>query len=353
MLRLYSEIQIADKIFTFVNQVEITSSWDKFTDTAVITLPLKLVFDGETITGCDDAQRLFRRGDQVIIRLGYFPDLTTVFTGFVREVHNDSPMWIECEDASYLLKQNLLNFTMGAGATLTQFLDRMMEEIAAVEGLRPLPFEVTRRNPDRPIIITATKPENTADDYEGKGLRVKNVNFIQMLQQLKRQYGLVAFVRDGVLKVGLAYDAEDRNEYELSFQRNIIEDDLTFRCGGDVKIKMVVKSIVDGEKKGEIITHVVETGDPNGETKTFFLYNGEEDEDQLRDIGEAEIIKYKYDGYRGSFTTFGDPIVRHGDLVTLVDKRYPEREGRYLVDEVVTNFGMMGFRQKITLGPEN
>ncbi|MGV7234664.1 MAG: hypothetical protein ACQ9ET_00255 [Nitrosomonadaceae bacterium] len=344
MLRLNCEITIADQVFTFVNGLEIVSSWDKFTDTAMIIFPGKITSGGKAITGCDDAQRLFRRGSAVTIRLGYFPNLTTVFTGFVKEIHNNSPLMIMCEDAAYLLKQNDLSFTLGPDSTLTDILNKMLGDIEEQSGFLPLQFEVTRRNADRPIVITANDAK--------VGFRVKRANMLQVLQVIKRTYGLVSYIRDGVLKVGLAYDSENRSEHTLSFQRNIIEDDLVFRCGGDVQIKMVVKSIVDNDDN-TVTIHQAETGSPTGETKTFFLFNGETDEQELKDIGDAEIIKYKFDGYRGSLVTFGDPIIRHGDLVTLNDKRFPEREGTYLVDEVATTFGMDGFRQQVTLGPQN
>ena len=41
MVRLTSEILIGDYKFDYVTEVEINSSWNEFTDTAIIKLPKK------------------------------------------------------------------------------------------------------------------------------------------------------------------------------------------------------------------------------------------------------------------------------------------------------------------------
>lgn len=66
-----------------------------------------------------------------------------------------------------------------------------------------------------------------------------------------------------------------------------------------------------------------------------------------------EAIKY-YENYNmtgieGSLTLFGDLRLRTAQQVELIDKRYPGKQGIYLVEEVTTTFGTDGFRQRITL----
>lgn len=66
-----------------------------------------------------------------------------------------------------------------------------------------------------------------------------------------------------------------------------------------------------------------------------------------------EAIKY-FEGYNmtgieGSLTLFGDLHIRTAQQVELIDRRYPGKEGIYLVEEVTTTFGTDGFRQRITL----
>lgn len=66
-----------------------------------------------------------------------------------------------------------------------------------------------------------------------------------------------------------------------------------------------------------------------------------------------EAIQY-FEGYvmtgiEGSITLFGDLCLRTAQQVELVDRRFPGKNGIYLVDEVHTTFGTEGFRQRITL----
>lgn len=72
------------------------------------------------------------------------------------------------------------------------------------------------------------------------------------------------------------------------------------------------------------------------------------DADLLKLATEA-LEKLKYEGFRGSFTTFLQPMVRHGMAVKLIDPLIPDRNGVYLVRQVITRFGMEGGRQEITL----
>jgi hypothetical protein len=48
-------------------------------------------------------------------------------------------------------------------------------------------------------------------------------------------------------------------------------------------------------------------------------------------------------------TLFGDFALKTATKVELVDNRYPEKNGYYLVDEVSTSFGTGGYRQTIKL----
>ena len=66
-----------------------------------------------------------------------------------------------------------------------------------------------------------------------------------------------------------------------------------------------------------------------------------------------EAIKYlegyNMTGIEGSLTLFGDLYIRTAQQVELIDRRYPGKNGVYLVEEVNTTFGTGGFRQRITL----
>lgn len=74
-------------------------------------------------------------------------------------------------------------------------------------------------------------------------------------------------------------------------------------------------------------------------------------------ITEEELIKeaedyfegYNMNGIEGSVTVFGDYNFESGVKVHLVDKRQPEKNGWYLVEEVNTRFGTNGYRQTLKI----
>lgn len=312
MLRPFANITIGDLFFDFLNSVEVSSSWDSLTDTGTIVLPGKLKKGGQTLIAGQN--NLFKRGDSVEISLGYYPRLARIFTGYISGVVPDSPLVVKVEDSAYLFKQKSITVSFE-----TTNLKNLLAKLC------PIPFETV--------------------DAELGSLRLTRVNFAQVLEELRNTYGIVSFVRDGTLYCGLAYWPDQRVDHSLSFQKNIISSSLEYQRADDIQIKVKAISILPNNKKIEI-----EVGDPDGAQKTLNFYNLSEKE--LKEAAEREFPRLKYEGYRGSLTTFGEPAVKHGDGITLTDAKFPERAGTYLVDEVVTSLSMNGFRQTIKLGPK-
>jgi len=61
------------------------------------------------------------------------------------------------------------------------------------------------------------------------------------------------------------------------------------------------------------------------------------------------LESYNMNGIEGQLTLFGDLYLKTATKVELVDSRFKNRNGYYLVDEVTTKFGVHGFRQTIKL----
>ena len=100
---LICEISIGAYRFNYVTDLRIKESWDTFTNTATIVLPNKFRDKNKTIVA--GLNNVFKRGDRVEIKVGYFPTLQKRFMGFVSKIKPDSPLEIECEDRMWLLKQ--------------------------------------------------------------------------------------------------------------------------------------------------------------------------------------------------------------------------------------------------------
>ena len=63
------------------------------------------------------------------------------------------------------------------------------------------------------------------------------------------------------------------------------------------------------------------------------------------------IKKYKYTGFDGFLNSFLIPYAQPNMTAVLDDPDYPDqRNGRYVIDSVVTTFGVNGARRKVELG---
>jgi len=319
MKRLKCEITIGNLFFNYVTNVRINSSWDTLTDTAEIQLPSKI-----TNRDNDFIKNIIKVNDAVTIKLGYHPNLVTRFIGYVSAVVPESPIKIMCEDEAFKLKQTTIKNYSKNNLTL--------EEL---------------------ITDNYTGETNIVDAVVGD-FRIDRVTMIKVLQELKSKHKISSWFRDGVLNSGLAYDITGGSTQNFSFQRNII-DGRSLRKIDDSELDTVAHGIStqdDGSKvelytyyKNNVITTVDE--DPGGDLNTMTLPGLSEAD--LKELLERWLPNLYYTGFSGSFTTFGEPVVQHGDVANITDKKFPEKDGLYVIKSVQIDFGMGGYRQTIEL----
>ena len=301
-------LDVGEYTFHFVSEVEVSSSWEDLTDVASIVTPRKLRFEDQVIV---QGESLFQRGDAVSIQLGYDGELDQVFQGNLSGITPGVPLRFRCEDDMWKLKQKSHTLSYKS-PTLQQILT----------DISPIPFD--------------------AIDAELGPIRFSNRTGAQILEELRKTYGLQSWIREGTLYAGLAYRPDQASRHTFKFEWNIIDDNLEYQREDDISFRIKAVSMMPDNSKIEL-----ELGDPEGETRTL-TYIGLS-ESQLRDTAQREMERLRVEGYSGSFTTFGQPQVRHGDYVTLIDERYGDRNGTYLVKRVTTTGGVNGYRQEIEL----
>jgi hypothetical protein len=321
MLRPCCHITIGKLEFTYVHSVETFESWERSTDTAQIQLPRRLVIKEGTVIKEEldtNVAPLFKRGDDVVIKLGYESPVE-VFRGFVTRVGTEAPIVIECEDQMWKLKQQAYtksweNFK----------IDTLIQDLMARTGI---PYKVTLGTP-----------------YGMGKLRVKGrPNKAQVLELLREQYNIQSFFRNGTLYVGEAYVPELREKHDIRFDRHVVESDLEYRNKEDHRVKVTVKT-----KRGSKSYEAVARGsDEDGDQVNVTRYDL--DPANLQAEADRLLPLYKYEGYEGTFTLFGTPMVRHGDELKLFDPQASDNRGSYLVRSVRRIFGMSGYRQAIEL----
>lgn len=71
--------------------------------------------------------------------------------------------------------------------------------------------------------------------------------------------------------------------------------------------------------------------------------------DKLVEEAIEYFRNYNLNGVTGKLTLFGDLALNTAVQVELIDDRNPSKNGVYIVDEVVTKFGVQGYRQTISI----
>lgn len=315
-LRLTAHIRIGALELQYAHEVRIESSFEHISDRCEIVLPDKVLLKRSNMFETLSLERVLQSGMPVSVSLGYDDNNHLLFEGYVAKIKPDVPLKILCEDEAYKLKRSQ-KISRSFSGQLSALIDEYFAEV-----------EIDKRLPDVRL----------------SNFIMKDVTPAEVLQKLKEHYGLVAYFRGKRLYVGLPYFENPRPRHKLDFQKNIIAGSLEYRKKEDISLKVKAVSILKDNSKIE-----VETGDSNGEQRTLYFYDIESKSELLK-IAESELLRLKFDGYRGKITLFGVPVVQHSDTVLLYDKRYEERSGQaYLVKSVKTTWGVNGYRQEVEL----
>lgn len=324
--------------FNFVHSIEIESSYENLTDTCKIIIPRKLTFDGLDLFNGDNP--IFRRGDKIEVSIGYVPNITKVFSGYIKNVGSNTPTVLECEDEMWLLKQYTVNYPSKVG------LIERSKKGKLLKHPKVIPFSVKL---DELLDYCLTDHDieyEIIDNIDLGSFRVINATPAAVLDKLKSEYGLYSYFRDGVLHVGFANDASVTSEAEFKMEEVIINSDtLEWQRAEDVRIKCVAISIFPDNTKSDPI----EFGDPDGNQITIHKYNM--DAKSLEFAAKEWIKENKYTGFRGEVETFGEPVMKHGDRIKLTSVKLPERNGTYLIKKVKRVYSVdAGNHQIFTLG---
>ena len=300
-----------------VLSVELSSSWQNLTSTATVKLPTRLLFQEQEVP----IKEWVRPGDAIRIELGYNQTLVPEFSGFITEVTPGYPVTLACEDAMYQLKRAPVKCSYKS-VTLQQLLHDICPKSVKIDALA--------------VDLGAFK--------------AVNVTVAKVLAKLKELYGFVSYFRDGVLFCGKVYHSpQPQAPTGFSFQRDILTDSLDYRQADQMQ---VVVEATSHQLKGQNLK--VTVGDlqaPDAEKRTLQYFNLASEAD-LKAHALADIRKLKVSGYSGSFTTYGLPAMRHGQVVRLTSSEYPERDGDFFISATAKVFEPGGYRQTITLGSQ-
>lgn len=307
--------QYREEIILFkLESVRIESSWQLLTDKATITLPRKILkkpYDRKEV------RNMIRRGDKIIVALGYNGINLKQFEGYITEVSADIPIKLKCEDEMWKLKQIPVNYS---NRNVT--LDKLLKDLL---------------------------PGYDIDANEGEQLgsvRFSETTVSQVLEKLQQEKSIYSYFKDGKLVSGKIY-ADDTAvpSHIFKLERNAVSNNLQYRRGDDIKVLIIARAIIKGQKTEFKI------GEEGGDVYKL-NYTGHEviALDDLKRKAQTDYDTKKADGFDGSFTAFGIPSVHHGEKVDLESRLYTDRNGVYYIEGVNKTFSKEGYRQEIKLG---
>lgn len=302
-------------MFRYVNEVFVVSNVENLTDTCTITLPRALFFEGKPL------REHLKRGNEVVVELGYNDELNTVFRGFVKNLKTGTPLVVECEDRMFLLKQVIVKPRTYTKVSIRQLIEEY------------LPADIER---------------SVLDFDLGEFVIQSETNLSKILEYITDTYMIRFFFKGGKFYAAMPHaqvlKEGESKKHVFDFQRNIISDNVQYQYRDDVNVTVVCKSIQSNNS-------VIEVREPQGgesEIRTFWFNNKTKTE--LQQLAKDRLKYYKYDGLHGHFEAFGVPFVQVSDSVKLIDRINGERNGKtYLVKAVKYGFGQKGYRQTIEL----
>ena len=307
------DIQLGDFRLGMLDKVEIHRSVELLADTATIVLP------GSEYNKTLEVESLIKRGDPVSITIGYEETgLREEFRGWIQRIStDDGSITIECEDDLFKFRKAIPDEELKQ-VTLEDLLNKVISGIG-----ESISLDCTYSWTYEKFIISA------ATGYD-------------VLKKVQDESGADIYLADGTLHVHAPAETVGEDVF-YNFAQNVEQCDLTYRKAEDRKVQVVVKATMpDGTVKE------VETGTTGGDKVEIRCATTDDASMKLR--GETEVKRLSFDGYEGSLTAWLEPYCKPGDTAELKDEDYPEKDGRYFVQAVTTEFGKEGGKRTVELG---
>jgi len=282
-----------------------------------------IVLPGTVHNKALEVESQLKRGDKVVIRLGYDEKLETEFEGYLTSISTDAnAITLECEDGIYLYRKGLE--------------DREMKNISVKDILTHV---------NREISASLQQPLSLSCDVELSYPRfiIRNMTGYDVLKKIQREAGSNISMKENTLHVHppLTQEAE---KLTYDFAVNIESADLKYVSEEGVKFQLVYQA--RGEN-GEVIEARAGSGGGEREVRSFA---GVQTTKSLQELVDSGFKKIVYTGYEGSFNTWLIPFCDAGYQATLKDRDHEYREGSYYVLSVETTFSNAGGVRKITIG---
>jgi len=338
MLRPHYIVTINEKVLPFLTRGFVRTSRNSFTDTAQIELPNRISTRGKRISD------LIPKGGNIKIEVGYYPNIRTIFEGYISDVIPEKTCLIKCEDEAYKLKRQSIGKDIVLKNTSTaELLNTCLDEL-------PNNLQVAFRT-----------GSNNIGDWKVS----KTSTLIDVVAELQDKFRIYCYFRNKKLIVGA--DADDFNFQDITakFERGNVpigQNSFNFKEASADNIVVKATSI---SRSGEITeafayydANELKTARvaPTSGTISEFNIGGQSEfsYNDLEALAVRRLEALSFTGVDGSITIYA-PIqgrfVTHGDNLDVISLDIPEKDGLYKVVENEISFGEgVGIKQKVGLG---
>ncbi len=337
MFVLSSDISIGDLRFEGVHTVIIKRSVHNLIETAVVEVPAIACFKGRGKSAPEKIVTATQivTGSPIHIKLGYNGELRTEFEGYVVSCKMGTHLQINCEGASYLLRQNAPGLQPGK-STVKELLQGAVSKIPG----------------NRPIKVSCALDMDVINNCS------VGASGLELIHQMARatNYNLCCFfIKPFELWCGLLYSSYTSG---ISISN---DDVMGFRIGYNTlehnsleeHAKNVKSGIVEYKRKrstGDVLVGVSVDRWGGGSIEKTIL-NQIVQEKSLAELADEKAIRNNYNGFDGAFTAFLQPYANPGGSAIIVNSNMPNMDGEYLIESTEVTFGINGARRKIELGP--
>jgi hypothetical protein len=338
MKRLINRIGIYDQttglaklIFPSIVNVEIVSSRFEFTDTATVE------FSELTYQQNNKISDLIKKGDRIVIELGYFEKndenygYITEFDGYVSEIIPTSPIQLKCQDEMYILKQDMIETKVFKSTNLKE------------------------------LISYYYKGETVIDNADiGDWVIGRNSTLVDVFDELKSKLGILTYFQNKVLycNAELIKKHEKTVLFDINENVPIDTDQISIENQGNYKLVVHGLSPQKNGTKVERFCYYKDIGRTQVEVSSD-KPEGVLNLVEIPNITQAELdnlIKKRlpklYEGVTsGEIQTFGQPSFKHSDRAVIRNSKDESVNGTFDIVGVIKRFGVSGgYKQTAKIG---
>lgn len=333
MFVLNSNITIGQYKKVMAIDVKITKTVFEYVDRAIIKMPTtaRLKRAKEVLTESAPTAKQFVEGDFVNIELGYNGKLRNEFTGFISKINFGTPLEIECEGYSYLLRKKRYSKVF-KNTTLMDVLKYLIigtEITLSKDHVLDMPIPT--------LLFQNLTGTECLEKIKTTLNSLINIYFKNKVLHAEL-FPVVPFEKTAFYKIGwnVIMDAS----LKIKQPNNdvfIIKFNSTAKDGSKLEVEHKEKKslgIKTHTNEVEVIDVKTQITDPNAKKK----------------LAKSFADKKRFEGCEGKIKGFLQPYCETAWKASITDEKYPERNGIYIVESTEVTYGMSGARRTVGIG---